>query len=102
MCAVFYCTTNQLNRLQKSIKMTGEFSADIKIEEHLPYLEFIFLCNHFQREIGIMLIDLYSPQQKGIGSVPVKKHSTRSNTAPFCPVHLVDKPWMKVLLADLL
>jgi len=82
MCAVFYRTTNQLNRLQKSIKMTGEFSADIKIEEHLSYLEFIFLY-HFQSEIGIMLIDLYSPQQKGIGSVPVKKHSTRSNTAPF-------------------
>jgi hypothetical protein len=36
--------------------MTGGFSAEIKIEEHLSYLEFIF--DHFQREIGIMLIDL--------------------------------------------
>lgn len=30
MCALFNCTTNQPNRLQKSIKMTGEFSTDKK------------------------------------------------------------------------
>jgi hypothetical protein len=54
--------------------MTGGFSAEIKIEEHLSYLEFIF--DHFQREIGIMLIDLSTTEGHWVCTCPLVPNST--------------------------